>query len=585
MQTTKALVILIAIAGCGSGLSVRAASTLYDSGDPTASEQLVLEMINRARANPTAEGTRLQINITEGLAAGSQVVVRPPLAMNKNLLTAARDHSADMYARSYFDHEYEGGPNPFERMIAAGYQHNAAGENIAAATFSGAANLEDALMIDQDYFERGHRANLLGTDSITGTFSEIGIGYFTSSITNQMGYGSYLTQDFGLAGTTSFLVGVVYNDANGNNFYDIGEGMSGVTVMPSSGNFYAITSTSGGYAFPVASSGQITITASGGALAAQISKTVTLEGINLKVDFKASEAGGTTGGGGVVAPIITSSANTSGTVGVAFSYQITASGTAPITFSANSLPAFLTLNGDTLIGTPTSAGTFIISVGASNSSGSDSVSVIIQVAPGNGTGGNGGTGTTAPVIGNTIIDTDSDGFPDEIETALGFSTTDGNATPFGGSSAGVAQNLQVKTLAIKLNFSKPLTDSIKMNGSLPIPAAFVVAAGQQVTVDIAGVVRTFTLDAKFASPKSTTESFKLRIKSKSGLALAQDGKFSFKIAKSTLASLLSDENMVNGNITANPIAVPVIILFNGKLYRVDQQRLWYAKQDKSGKIK
>jgi hypothetical protein len=42
-------------------------------GDPTAGEQLVLEMINRARANPDAEGTRLSIDIHEGLDRKSVV--------------------------------------------------------------------------------------------------------------------------------------------------------------------------------------------------------------------------------------------------------------------------------------------------------------------------------------------------------------------------------------------------------------------------------------------------------------------------------------------------------------------------------
>jgi hypothetical protein len=35
------------------------AATPYSHGDPTAEEQLLLEMVNRARANPPAEGARL----------------------------------------------------------------------------------------------------------------------------------------------------------------------------------------------------------------------------------------------------------------------------------------------------------------------------------------------------------------------------------------------------------------------------------------------------------------------------------------------------------------------------------------------
>ena len=39
--------------------SVSSAQTPYTHGEPTADEQYVLELINRARANPAAEGERL----------------------------------------------------------------------------------------------------------------------------------------------------------------------------------------------------------------------------------------------------------------------------------------------------------------------------------------------------------------------------------------------------------------------------------------------------------------------------------------------------------------------------------------------
>ncbi|MGI6300562.1 MAG: hypothetical protein ACOX52_05840 [Verrucomicrobiota bacterium] len=39
-------------------------------GDPTHYEQLMLELVNRARANPVAEADRLGIELNEGLPAG-----------------------------------------------------------------------------------------------------------------------------------------------------------------------------------------------------------------------------------------------------------------------------------------------------------------------------------------------------------------------------------------------------------------------------------------------------------------------------------------------------------------------------------
>ena len=87
------------------------ASQLYSIGDPTNDEQYYLELINRARANPTAEGMRLaQTNDPNVLSAytafGVNVVLMqaqfvliapaPPLSMNATLVDAARAHSQNM---------------------------------------------------------------------------------------------------------------------------------------------------------------------------------------------------------------------------------------------------------------------------------------------------------------------------------------------------------------------------------------------------------------------------------------------------------------------------------------------------------
>jgi len=96
------------LAACVQASAV-AVQTEYDSGDPSADEQVVLELINRARANPAAEGARLGININEGLAGGVLTAPRPPLAMSKILLGTARAHSIDMYTHRYFAHNGSNG--------------------------------------------------------------------------------------------------------------------------------------------------------------------------------------------------------------------------------------------------------------------------------------------------------------------------------------------------------------------------------------------------------------------------------------------------------------------------------------------
>lgn len=271
---------------------------LYDSGNPTPEEQLVLEYINRARANPFAEGQRLGINITEGLEDDPQngcygpeyVGVRPPLAMNPDLLAVAEGHSEDMYNQNYFSHTDPNGTTAFQRIANSGYNYISAGENIGAGTGMSATDLEDLLMVDSGYPCRAHRMNLLNIFPYPPpAYYEVGIGYYEGPSGQ-----AFITQDFGTSvNTVPFLTGVVFNDASGNNFYDIGEGISGVTITPSSGDYYAISSSAGGYAFPIPSSGSITVTASGNGFG-PVSKTITLTGTNVELDFTSQGASITT---------------------------------------------------------------------------------------------------------------------------------------------------------------------------------------------------------------------------------------------------------------------------------------------------
>ncbi|MFN8358700.1 MAG: fibronectin type III domain-containing protein [Candidatus Kapaibacterium sp.] len=276
--------------------ALKPALTLYSHGDPTPEEQLILEYINRARSNPKEEGIRIattkdadllqafsywKVNLTKLKNDFASYPVQPPLAFNSKIITAARLHSDWMVETGIQDHTGRNGSSPFDRMNAAGYTGwSSAGENIfkdASSPWYGHAGF----LVDwgpTNEIELGHRRNCLNFDG--SVFKEIGIG-----ITKHSGKMA-ITEDFG-ARDTSFICGVVYKDNNNNGFYDIGEGLSGVTITPSKGNFYAVTSTSGGYAISIApgTTGSITIEAKGGALGSTVVKNAVLSGQNVKVDF------------------------------------------------------------------------------------------------------------------------------------------------------------------------------------------------------------------------------------------------------------------------------------------------------------
>ena len=100
------------------------------------------------------------------------------------------------------------------------------------------------------------------------------------------------------------------------------------------------------------------------------------------VGINAIQVRSTTGGGGGTAPAITSALTATATAGAPFSYTLTATGDATITYAASGLPAGLTFSGAKITGTPTAAGAFNVALTATNAAGSDSKTLALTVNPG-----------------------------------------------------------------------------------------------------------------------------------------------------------------------------------------------------------
>lgn len=281
------------------------ATQVYSHGDPTPEEQYMLELINRGRANPTEEGIRVmdtqdpavqgayqyfKIDATATKKAFSTYPQRPPLAFHDKLITAARGHSKDMDDHNFQGHTSSNGDELGTRYSKVSYSSMGMyGENVAAYSES-VWHGHCGLMVDwgeENQKVLGHRSNLLNFNA--AVYTEIGIGILYNGQGLSSGHvGPYvITQDFGI-GSSRYVTGVVYDDKNKNGFYDVGEGVPNVKVMPSRGTYYAVTSTSGGYAFPYSGGSSLTVVASEGGLAAPVTKNITLDGNNVKLDFTAS---------------------------------------------------------------------------------------------------------------------------------------------------------------------------------------------------------------------------------------------------------------------------------------------------------
>jgi len=256
-------------------------------------EQLLLELINQGRANPTAEANRYGIDLNQGLAAGTiTTTAKQPLAPHQSLVNAAGLHSQDMLDRDYFSHTTLGTTNAAgHRAVAAGYPGsvNSVGENIS---WGGSTGPVDQLQQVYDRHESlfrspGHRQNVMHPP-----YEEIGPGIRYGQYTSQgTTYNAgMVTENFGVRGINPYITGVVFTDLDDDNFYDVGEAVRSGTITVTNTNtgaqFTEAIGNSGGYGISVPS-GVYSVLAeyTVGGVAGVSSRIVTVNSDNVKVDF------------------------------------------------------------------------------------------------------------------------------------------------------------------------------------------------------------------------------------------------------------------------------------------------------------
>lgn len=276
------------VAVSAQSLEVSATPSADDlTRQPTAQETLIVELINRARFDPSGEAARYGIGLNDGVSDTQITTTRKqPLAINLFITDAARAHSQWMLDNDIFSHVGENGSSFRTRLSAAGYvfvNPSISGENISRrGIVEPTIDLTESAFLQHEglFKSADHRINIMlpnfrevGVGQKQGLFfvAQSGVDYLTSMI----------TENFAISGTSYFLTGVIYADANGNEFYDVGEGLDGITISINDKSYPVYTS--GAYSIPL-SNGTYDLVITGASLTAEINYRVTVNSANVKLD-------------------------------------------------------------------------------------------------------------------------------------------------------------------------------------------------------------------------------------------------------------------------------------------------------------
>jgi uncharacterized protein YkwD len=291
---------------------------------PTPFEQEMLELLNRARLDPQGEarnavGDDVSEDVLSAMAYfGTDIdaylaqvaALEPvaPLAWNGRLTDAATGHNDRLIAEQVQLHQFPGGPTIAERFLEAGYAFSSGYENVysytedpvhghagffidwgydAGEVVDGVPRADFRAQGDGIQDPAGHRVAIMSP-----AMTEVGMAAREADPDGRVGPW-VVTQNFGTRSDYApQLVGVAFDDADGDAFYDMGEGLGGVTVTATglAGTYTTTTWASGGYQMALPD-GHYTVSFSGAAFPDEVVSVVRIAGANAKLDADAAASG------------------------------------------------------------------------------------------------------------------------------------------------------------------------------------------------------------------------------------------------------------------------------------------------------
>lgn len=234
------------------------------AGDPVVDAQQLIYEMNLARWNPAEYAARSGATVPAGTLA------RPPVAINASLTGSAMFKANEIADNGYFAHQSEV-TGIWPNQLARDHGYSLPGWWLGDANY-----IESLHGGSPDPFNvlgsfagsPSHRAHIFGEGAFA-EYNEIGVGRSTN-----LNYWAVHTAYSDAPKT--FITGVVFDDTNGNQRMDLGEGVAGESVT--AGSRTAVTNAGGGYAIRV-SPGTYNV-ASGGA-----AWVVEVGAYNVGVDF------------------------------------------------------------------------------------------------------------------------------------------------------------------------------------------------------------------------------------------------------------------------------------------------------------
>lgn len=163
--------------GCGDD-SGAGRGAVSNDGDPAIAQEMV------AAGGECAQLSNLFLELLGLTNEARRNAGIGALQFSYQLGQSAQSYAEELATQNFFSHTGKDGSTLRSRIDAVGYQHAAAGENLAAGQ-------SVARSVFQGWMESdGHRANLLQAD-----FTEVGFGWFDA--TGSSDYGRYWVQHFG----------------------------------------------------------------------------------------------------------------------------------------------------------------------------------------------------------------------------------------------------------------------------------------------------------------------------------------------------------------------------------------------------